>query len=233
MLDLKSKYPDFYKFYGRRVAKKLSSKSVGSINRYFKEDSFDAEVINRFNEKKTVEIDKKFKKTILEIGFGNGEFLIHQSNLDKETMFLGCEVYLNGFSKVLNKIYDKQIKNIKICSINFVYLVKVLKDETIDQVYFINPDPWPKIRHNKRRVINIENLKSLSSKLKKNSKITITTDSQDYYEGIVSIFAGKSLLFSKVNHEELKTTDPLYGISTYQRKAIDRNDKIFKIEIFK
>ncbi len=233
MHDLKFKYPDFYRFYGRRIAKGLSKKSKKSINRYFQDDPFDEEVINCFNEKKTVEISKKFKKTILEIGFGNGEFLIHQSNLNEETMFIGCEVYLNGFSKVLNKIYDRQIKNIKVCSINFVYLVQVLEDETIDQVYFINPDPWPKIRHNKRRVINIENLKSLSTKLKKNSKITITTDSKDYYETIVSIFANKAVIFNKVDHEELKTTDPLYSISSYQRKAINRNAKIYKVEIFK
>jgi hypothetical protein len=61
--DLKSKYPDFYRFYGRRVAKKLSHKSIQSIDYYFKERSFDEEVINSFNEKKIVEISKKnFKK---------------------------------------------------------------------------------------------------------------------------------------------------------------------------
>ena len=158
MLDLKSKYPDFYRFYGRRVAKKLSDKSIESINHYFKSSSFDEEVINSFNERQSLKIDKKFQRITLEVGFGNGEFLIKQSNLNKDSLFIGCEVYLNGFSKVLNKINDRQINNIKICSINFIYLVQILKNETIDQIYFINPDPWPKARHNKRRVINIENL---------------------------------------------------------------------------
>ena len=233
MLDLKSKYPDFYRFYGRRIAKKLSDKSVESINHYFKSSSFDEEVINSFNERKSLKIDKKFQKISLEIGFGNGEFLIKQSNLNKDSLFIGCEVYLNGFSKVLNKINDRQIKNIKICSINFIYLVHVLKNETIDQIYFINPDPWPKARHNKRRVINIENLNLMASKLKKNCSIVVTTDSLDYYEYIISIFKNKDLTFRKMEHEELKTTDILYGISSYQRKAINRNDKIYKVEIFK
>jgi tRNA (guanine-N(7)-)-methyltransferase len=233
LLDLKSKYPDFYRFYGRRVAKKLSDKSIESINYYFKSSSFDEEVINSFNERKPLKIDKKFKKISLEVGFGNGEFLIKQSNLDKDSLFIGCEVYLNGFSKVLNKINDRQINNIKICSINFIYLVQVLKNETIDQIYFINPDPWPKARHNKRRVINIENLNLMASKLKKNCSIVVTTDSLDYYEYIVSIFKNKDLFFHKMEHEELKTTDQLYGISSYQRKAINRNAKIYKVEIFK
>ena len=233
MLDLKSKYPDFYRFYGRRVAKKLSDKSIDSINHYFISSSFDEEVINSFNERRSLKIDKKFQRITLEVGFGNGEFLIKQSNLNKDSLFIGCEVYLNGFSKVLNKINDKQINNIKICSINFIYLVQVLKNETIDQIYFINPDPWPKARHNKRRVINIKNLNLMALKLKKNCSIVVTTDSLDYYEYIVSIFKNNDLIFSKMEHEKLKTTDKLYGISAYQRKAIDRNAKIYKIEIFK
>ena len=233
MLDLKSTYPDFYRFYGRRVAKKLSDKSIESINYYFKSSSFDEEVINSFNERKSLKIDKKFQKISLEVGFGNGEFLIKQSNLNNDSLFIGCEVYLNGFSKVLNKINDRQINNIKICSINFIYLVQVLKNETIDQIYFINPDPWPKARHNKRRVINIKNLNLLASKLKKNCSIIVTTDSLDYYKYIVSIFKNKDLIFRKIEYEELKNTDKLYGVSSYQRKAINRNEKIYKIEIFK
>ena len=233
MLDLKYKYPDFYRFYGRRVAKKLSDKSIESINYYFKSSSFDEEVINSFSKRQSLKIDKKFQKITLEVGFGNGEFLINQSNLNKDSLFIGCEVYLNGFSKVLNKINDRQINNIKICSINFIYLVQVLKNETIDQIYFINPDPWPKARHNKRRVINIENLNLMASKLKTNCSIIVTTDSLDYYEYIVSIFKNKDLMFRNMEYEELKTSDKLYGISSYQRKAINRNDKIYKVEIFK
>ena len=233
MLDLKSKYPDFYRFYGRRIAKKLSDKSIESIDHYFKSSSFDEEVINSFNKRKSINIDKKFERITLEVGFGNGEFLIKQSNLNKDSLFIGCEVYLNGFSKVLNKINDRQIKNLKICSINFIYLVQVLKNETIDQIYFINPDPWPKARHNKRRIINIENLNLLALKLKKNCSIIVTTDSLDYYEYIISIFKNKDLIFRKMEHEELKATDKLYGISSYQRKAINKNTKIYKVEIFK
>ena len=233
MLDLKSKYPDFYRFYGRRVAKKLSNKSIESINYYFKSSSFDEEVINSFNKRQSLKIDKKYQRITLEVGFGNGEFLIKQSNLNKDSLFIGCEVYLNGFSKVLNKINDRQINNIKICSINFIYLIQVLKNETIDQIYFINPDPWPKARHNKRRVINIENLNLIASKLKKNCSIVVTTDSLDYYEYIVSILKNKDLIFRKIEHGELKTTDKLYGISSYQRKAINKNAKIYKVEIFK
>ncbi len=233
MLDLKTKYPDFYRFYGRRVAKKLSQKSMQSIDNYFNNKPFDEEVINCFNEKKLVEIDINFQKIIVEIGFGNGEFLLKQSNQNKETMYIGCEVYLNGFSRVLNEIYESKINNLKICSINFIYLIQVLKDESIDKIYFLNPDPWPKARHNKRRVINEKNLNLLVRKLKKNCSITITTDSPDYYEYIISMSDNKNPFLNKIEYGELTNSDPLYGVSSYQRKAISKNNKIYKVEIFK
>jgi tRNA (guanine-N(7)-)-methyltransferase len=233
LLDLKTKYPDFYKFYGRRIAKKLSQKSMQSIDNYFNNQPFDEEVIHCFNKKKLVDIDIDFQKIILEIGFGNGEFLLKQSNQNKETMFIGCEVYLNGFSKVLNEIYESQINNLKICSINFIYLIQVLKDSSIDKIYFLNPDPWPKARHNKRRVINEENLNLLFPKLKENCSIIITTDSLDYYEYIISISDSKNSILNKIEYGELNNSDPLYGVSSYQRKAISKNNKIYKVEIFK
>ena len=73
----------------------------------------------------------------------------------------------------------------------------------------------------------------MASKLKKNCSIVVTTDSLGYYEYIISIFKNKDLIFRKMEHEELKTTDKLHGISSYQRKAINRKEKIYKIEIFK
>ena len=122
MLDLKIKYPDFYRFYGRRIAKKLSNNSIQDINNYFNSNSFDEEIINCFNKKKKIKIDNFFKKIIVEIGFGTGEFLINQSKENKDILYIGCEVYLNGFSRVLKYKYNNNIDNIKICSVNFIYL---------------------------------------------------------------------------------------------------------------
>ena len=104
MLDLKSKYPDFYRFYGRRVAKKLSNQSIESIDYYFKSKSFDEEVINNFNERKLRKVDKKFQKIVLEVGFGNGEFLINQSNLNNQTSISISKAY-----KILNLDVSKKI----------------------------------------------------------------------------------------------------------------------------
>ena len=230
MIDLKNQHSDFYRSYGRRISKKLSLNTLNIIKNYFSSNSFDHEVIECFNNKIFLNLDKKYKKIFLEIGFGNGEFLISNSQKKNNALFIGSEVYLNGFSKVLKSIKINNLKNIKICNTNFIFLIQVLKPLSIDLVYFINPDPWPKLRHQKRRVINLENLNLIKEKLKKNGKIIITTDSREYFDFIFDLSKNKKLEFKNIKFSELENDNELYGISNYQRKAIVKNHKLYYFE---
>ena len=232
MIDLKNQYSDFYKFYGRRVSKKLSSKTLKIIENYFSSYSFDHEVIESFNNKKYLYFDSKYKKICLEIGFGNGDFLLSNASNSNDTLFIGSEVYLNGFSKILKYINTNDIKNIKICNTNFIFLIKVLIHSSIDLVYFINPDPWPKLRHHKRRLLSIDNLNMIKEKLKKDGKIIITTDSEDYYNFVFGLSRDKKLKFHNSDFGILHEDNNLYGISDYQRKAIVKKNKIYYMKFF-
>ena len=232
MIDLKNQYHDFYKFYGRRISKKLSSNTLEIIENYFSSNSFDHEVIKCFNNKKFLYFDSEYKKICLEIGFGNGDFLLSNAASSNDTLFIGSEVYLNGFSKILKYLNTNDIKNIKICNINFIFLVKVLNYYSIDLIYFINPDPWPKLRHQKRRIINLDNLNLIKTILKKDGKIIITTDSRDYYDFIFNLSKDKKFKFHKSNFGILQNDNKLYGISNYQRKAIVKKHKLYYIEFF-
>jgi len=231
LIDLKNQYSDFYRFHGRRISKKLSPNTLNIIENYFSSNSFDHEIIECFNNKTFLNLENKYKKFFLEIGFGNGEFLISNAKNNKnETFFIGSEVYLNGFSKVLKNIKINNLKNIKICNTNFIYLIQVLKPLSIDMVYFINPDPWPKSRHQKRRIINLENLNLIREKLKKNAKIIITTDSKEYFDFMLDLSKNKKLKFQNIKYTELEKDNELYGISNYQRKAIIKNQKLYYFE---
>ena len=233
MIDLKNQYSDFYRFYGRRISKKLSPNTLNIIENYFSSNSFDHEIIECFNNKTFLNLDKKYKNFFLEIGFGNGEFLISNAKNNKsETFFIGSEVYLNGFSKVLKYIQNNNLKNIKICNTNFIFLIKVMRPMSIDMVYFINPDPWPKSKHKKRRIINLENLNLIKEKLKKNGKIIVTTDSKEYFDFIFDLSKNKKIEFHNIDFGELQMGDELYGISSYQRKAIVKNYKLYYFEFF-
>ena len=234
MFDLNNSFPEFYQFHGRRISKKISSSNIDLIKNKFEEYSIDNEVIrllNKKNYKLNLSINNDFKKIIIEVGFGNGDYLINNAKENPNYLYIGSEVYINGIARVLKYISKYNINNIKLCGINFLYLLKSLKPKTIDEIYVINPDPWPKKRHNKRRLLNCNNLLSMNKLLKKEGKIFISTDSKDYYDEI-KLAINKENQFDKVICGCMSSSDIMYGISNYQRKAISKNKDIYKIEIF-
>ena len=159
-----------------------------------------------------------------------GSTIIHNSINNPNFLYIGSEVYINGLAKVLKFITQFNIDNIKLCGLNFSYLLKSIKSETIDEIIVINPDPWPKKRHNKRRLLSHKNLVLMKKKLKKRGKIFISTDSKNYFDDI-KLIVNNEKQFDKVIFECMSNLDNMYGISNYQRKAISNKKEIYKIEI--
>ena len=100
-----------------------------------------------------------------------------------------------------------------------------------DSYYILNPDPWEKKRHHKRRLLNSENILKIYTSLKKEGSITITTDSDSYLKQIELLINLNSDSFDFIQIQEIKAEDPLYGSTNYQRKAIANKKKIYKIQI--
>ena len=235
MFDLNNSFPKFYQFHGRRISKKISTSNINLIKNRFEDHSIDRDVINSLNKKSynfDLSLKNNFKKIIIEVGFGNGDYLINNAKKNKNFLYIGSEVYINGISKVLKHIEKFNINNIKLCGINFLYLLKSLKIKTIDEIYVINPDPWPKKRHHKRRLLNHDNLLSMNRLLKEEGKIFISTDSEDYFDEIKLAINAENQ-FDKVIFECMSDSDDMYGISNYQKKAISKQQDIYKIEIFR
>lgn len=121
-----------------------------------------------------------FKSYAMEIGFGSGENLLHLARSNSDIGYIGCEVFTGGVVKLLGDIKKNNINNIKIWYDDALELITRLPLNSLNLVYVLHPDPWPKKRHNKRRLINVEFLKFLSSKIAKNGELLIVTDHQDY-----------------------------------------------------
>ena len=235
MFDLSNSFPEFYQFHGRRISKKISVSNIDLIKNKFEEHSIDNDVISLLNQKNyklDLSINNDFKKIIIEVGFGNGDYLINNAKENPNFLYIGSEVYINGIARVLKHILNYNLNNIKLCGMNFLHLMKSLKLKTIDEIYVINPDPWPKKRHNKRRLLNCNNLLSMNNLLKKGGKIFITTDSKDYFDDI-SLAINDEKQFDRVTFGRMTDSDVLRGISNYQRKAILNKRDIYKIEIFR
>ena len=160
---------------------------------------------------------------ILDIGSGYGESTIFLSNNNKKNIIISCENYINGNLNLVNKIENYGISNIRIYPGNVNQLLDDLnKQIKLKKIYILFPDPWPKKKHIKRRLITNDFLKKLYIFLKQNGEIVIATDSFSYSKQIFkSIFNVKNLFNWKNQRNMYLGLNDYYNLETkYYNKAI-------------
>lgn len=116
----------------------------------------------------------------LEIGFGAGEHLAGQATAMPDTGFIGCEPFLNGVVGALGHVRDAALGNVRLYMGDALAVAERLPDASLDAVYLLHPDPWPKARHAKRRMMNHGPLDLIASKLKPGGEFRLGTDDQTY-----------------------------------------------------
>jgi len=131
--------------------------------------------------------------SILEIGFGNGEHLRDLAIHNPDSIIFGAEPFANGVAALLSAITNEstntlieQYKNIRIWPDDVRILLKDFEQSKFDEIWILHPDPWPKARHEKRRLLNHDFLNLLSKHLTQNGKIIIGTDHWEYYDWIIN-----------------------------------------------
>jgi len=117
---------------------------------------------------------------MIEIGYGGGEYLARQALEHPQAGFIGCEVFSGGIGKILEKIATKDIANVRLFTDDALKLLQTLPDATLDGVYLLYPDPWPKTRHHKRRFVSPLTLTELARVLKPGGFFCFATDIEDY-----------------------------------------------------
>jgi tRNA (guanine-N7-)-methyltransferase len=134
------------------------------------------------------------KEIILEIGFGMGEATALIGRDFPDTGFLAVEVHKPGIGKLMARIEELTLSNIRIIEGDaHPILQTMIPDNSVDGVHLFFPDPWPKKRHNKRRIINAEFLKLIHPKIKDGGFFHIATDWVPYAEYIQEVFAASPL----------------------------------------
>jgi tRNA (guanine-N7-)-methyltransferase len=112
----------------------------------------------------------------LEIGFGSGEHLAYRADLLPDHGFIGCEPFVNGVATALAHVRDRHLANVRIHMGDALDALRRLPDGSLSFVYLLHPDPWPKARHAKRRMVNDGPLALIASKLKAGGELRIATD---------------------------------------------------------
>jgi tRNA (guanine-N7-)-methyltransferase len=116
----------------------------------------------------------------VEIGFGAGEHLAAQAAAAPGTGFIGCEPFLNGVVGALGHVRDGALDNVRIHMGDALEVVERLPDASLERVYLLHPDPWPKARHAKRRMMNHGPLDLIAAKLKPGAEFRLGTDDPTY-----------------------------------------------------
>jgi len=124
--------------------------------------------------------DGPARPTWLEIGFGGGEHLAAQARAHRDVNFIGCEPFVNGMAKLLAVIDQEKLGNIRIWDEDVTDLLPTLPDACLDRVYILYPDPWPKRRQRKRRLVSDETLGELARVMRPGAELRFASDIDDY-----------------------------------------------------
>ena len=123
----------------------------------------------------------------LEIGFGGGEHLAATATANPEVTMIGVEPYFTGVAKLLSAIDQHKLGNIRVLVDDARLLLHAMPNSSLERAFILYPDPWPKLRHNKRRIINDETVNELARLLKPGAELRIATDHADYRRWILAL----------------------------------------------
>jgi tRNA (guanine-N7-)-methyltransferase len=134
------------------------------------------------------------EKVIMEIGFGMGEATAIIAKNHPNNGYIAVDVHPPGIGKLLARIDENDLTNLKVMEEDVhVVLQHMIADESLDGIHLFFPDPWPKKKHNKRRIVNEAFLALIHPKIKKGGFIHIATDWVPYAVSIQELFAGSTL----------------------------------------
>lgn len=209
------------KFYGRIKARPLTSLQENLLENLLPEILL-----------KNAENLPKNKKIFLEIGFGNGEHTAKIALQNKNSVYIGAEPFINGVASLLCKIKEENIDNIRIYNDDVRSLIKEIPDESIDGVFLLFPDPWPKRRHFERRFVIEKNIKEIYRILNPNGFWRIATDHEEYAKWILDMFDKPKIseMFSKqIYSKSNRPEEPVWPKTKYERKSNENSDVLFAI----
>ncbi|MDO5726836.1 MAG: tRNA (guanosine(46)-N7)-methyltransferase TrmB [Bowdeniella nasicola] len=128
--------------------------------------------------------------TIVEIGTGTGDQLIHAATTNRDTRFLGAEVWRPGIAHAMMGAHDAQLDNVRFIEADAQQcLVMLLGEANVDEVWTFFPDPWQKARHHKRRLVNPQFATDVATVLRDGGKWRLATDWRNYASQMIHVLA--------------------------------------------
>jgi tRNA (guanine-N7-)-methyltransferase len=135
---------------------------------------------------------------VVEIGFGNGATLVHMAGIWPHWDFIGIEVHRPGIGRLLRQLEARRLSNVRVIAMDAVSAFgRHIPEDSLERVLLLFPDPWPKSRHHKRRIVQAPFVDSVGRGLRPGGILQVATDWQDYAQHILDVMA-QAPLFSRL-----------------------------------
>jgi tRNA (guanine-N7-)-methyltransferase len=152
---------------------------------------------------------------VLEIGFGMGAATAAMASADPDRDYLAVEVHTPGIGNLLALVRDLELTNVRVARGDAIQLVHRLPPEVLDAVHVFFPDPWPKARHHKRRLIRPENVRLLTRRLRPGGVLHCATDWPDYAAAMRTVLEAEPGLREAPNGRGHRP------VTRYEQRAIE------------
>ena len=183
-------------------------------------------------EEKKVNLTEIFptsEKIIMEIGFGMGEATAIIAKNHPNNAYIAVDVHPPGIGKLLGRIVENELTNLRVIEDDVhIILPHMFEDESLDAIHLYFPDPWPKKKHNKRRIVNEGFLALIHPKLKEGGYIHIATDWVPYAISMQEVFAASSLFTGGVI--EKPESRP---VTRFEGQGIDKDHQVTDLMYFR
>ncbi len=160
------------------------------------------------------------KEVWLEIGFGTGEHLVRQAAAHPEHGIIGCEPFVNGVAKLLRAIEALGLGNVRIFPDDARLLLAALAPASIGRAFALFPDPWPKARHRKRRIVSAQTVPDLARVLKDGAELRFASDDADYCRAVLALlWRGADFDWTAERAADWRTRPADWPETRYEAKA--------------
>jgi tRNA (guanine-N7-)-methyltransferase len=204
--------------FGRKGGRALSPRQQGLLDELLPQLQVDLA-------KPAPELPKLFTAQVtatwLEIGFGGSEHMIWQANRNPNVGIIGCEPFVDGVVKALTAVEEQRLGNVRLHAEDAREVLRWLPDASISRAFILFPDPWPKARHRKRRLVAGPTLELLARVMKPGSELRVGTDIADYAHTMLAAFEGQSaFVWTASSPTDWREQGTDWPVTRYQRKAI-------------
>ena len=157
----------------------------------------------------------------LEIGFGGGEHLAAQAALHRDVGLIGCEPFISGVARLLSLIQAQGLTNVRLFTDDARLLMQALPGGCLERIFVLFPDPWPKNRHHKRRIVNAATAAEFARLLQAGGEVRLATDDMGYARAMLLALRGRpELQWQAKRPADWRERPPDWPITRYESKAL-------------